>query len=238
MAEATPERILFLLKTRAPLGAASLARELGITAMGVRQHLARLAAAGLVQHADERAAVGRPKRSWRLTAQGHARFPDSHAQVTVELIGAVRAVFGEKGLDRLIATRERETLERYRRALEPVRSPAARLRRLAKLRSVEGYMAECRSEGDGAFLLIENHCPICAAAQSCQGFCRSELALFRAVLPDLAVERTDHLLAGARRCAYRISAAPRTPKESTRRRPARRRGRRSASAAPSPAAGS
>ena len=205
MAEATPDRILFLLKTRAPLGAAAMARTLGITAMGVRQHLARLADEGLVQHADERASVGRPKRSWRLTASGHARFPDSHAQVTVELIGAARAIFGEKGLDRLIATRERETLERYRRALTSARSPAARLRRLARLRREEGYMAECRSEGGGTFLLIENHCPICVAAQSCQGFCRSELAIFRALLPGLAVERTDHLLAGARRCAYRIT---------------------------------
>jgi predicted ArsR family transcriptional regulator len=34
------------------------------------------------------------------------------------------------------------------------------------------------------------------------------LSLFRAVLGDKAqVERTDHILAGARRCAYRITAA-------------------------------
>ena len=58
------------------------------------------------------------------------------------------------------------------------------------------------------WVLVEAHCPICAAAQSCQGFCRSELALFRRCLgPELQVERTEHLLAGARRCAYRISAA-------------------------------
>jgi len=38
-----------------------------------------------------------------------------------------------------------------------------------------------------------------------QGLCRSELALFRAVLgPGVEVERTEHILAGARRCAYRI----------------------------------
>jgi predicted ArsR family transcriptional regulator len=53
---------------------------------------------------------------------------------------------------------------------------------------------------------MENHCPICAAATLCQSFCRSELEIFQDVLgPGARVERTDHILAGARRCAYRIS---------------------------------
>ncbi len=62
-----------------------------------------------------------------------------------------------------------------------------------------------RAKGDsGALTLVENHCPICAAAQTCQGLCRDELALFQALLPDAEVERSEHLLSGARRCAYRV----------------------------------
>jgi predicted ArsR family transcriptional regulator len=205
--KSTGERILFLLKTRAPLTAAALARRLGMTAMGVRLHLTRLAAEGLVAHRDERQSVGRPKRHWRLAAKGHARFPDNHAEVTVELIGAVKKLFGEDGVDRLIAERERQTLERYRRDLAGAPGLAARLRRLVRLRSAEGYMAECRSGPNNGFLLAENHCPICAAARVCQGFCRAELEIFRAVLPECDVERVDHVLAGARRCAYRITPA-------------------------------
>lgn len=53
-------------------------------------------------------------------------------------------------------------------------------------------------------MLVENHCPICAAATACAGFCRSELETFRAVL-SAEVERSEHILAGARRCAYRIT---------------------------------
>ena len=69
-------------------------------------------------------------------------------------------------------------------------------------------MAEVRGEGRGRWLLVENHCPICAAARACQGFCRSELSVLQALLPDCAIERVDHVLAGARRCAYRISPTP------------------------------
>jgi predicted ArsR family transcriptional regulator len=77
---------------------------------------------------------------------------------------------------------------------------------LAEIRREQGYMAECTKMPDGSILLAENHCPICVAASTCQGLCREELSMFRALLGDKArVERTDHILAGARRCAYRIT---------------------------------
>ena len=214
MQEHNADRILFLLKTRGPATAASLAKALRITPMGVRQHLSRLVESGLVSHRDERRGVGRPRRHWLLTEKAAARFPDSHAQMTVEILGAARAVFGARGLDRLIRQRERETLARYQAALRGAGSIAERVRRLAALRSEEGYMAECVAKPDGSLLLVENHCPVCAAAQACQGLCRSELDIFRAVLGGATVERTDHILAGARRCAYRI--APRRAAERAR----------------------
>ena len=216
MSESTAERILFLLKTRAPLTASDLARDLGITAMGVRQHLARLEDDGLVAFVDERKSVGRPKRHWRLTQKAEARFPDSHAQVAVELIGGVDRLFGSEGLDRLIALREAEMLLRYHRELHIAGTLAKRVKRLAELRNAEGYMAEVERERDGSYLLVENHCPICAAAKACQGFCRSELSMFRALLAGCTVERIDHILAGARRCAYRITPGARSSRPASR----------------------
>jgi len=200
------ERLLYLLKSRGPQATAAVARHLGITAVGARKHLQNLEARGLVRYEDRRQAVGRPKRSWSLTEQGHGRFPDAHADLTLELLRAVRGLYGAAGLERLISQRERDTLAAYRAAMQGADGLAERVRRLAALRRREGYMAEWRRTADGGFLLAENHCPICAAATECQGFCRSELEIFRAVLGKAAtVERTDHILAGARRCAYRIT---------------------------------
>jgi predicted ArsR family transcriptional regulator len=207
MSDRTTDRILLLLKTRGPSTAAVLARNLKLTPMGVRQHLSRLAADGLVAHFDERRTVGRPKRHWQLTPAAETRFPDSHAQMTVEILGAVRTAFGEEGLDRLIHQREHDMLAKYKSALADAGGLGQRLRRLAKLRSEEGYMAECVAEGDGGYILIENHCPVCAAARACQNLCRSELTIFSTLLADCRVERIDHILAGARRCAYRVTPA-------------------------------
>ena len=116
-------------------------------------------------------------------------------------------VFGERGLETLIAHRERAGIADYRKAVGTEGSLRQRLTALARIRSREGYMASVVKDA-GGFLLIENHCPICAAAAACQGLCRSELAVFRAVLgSDVVVDRVDHILAGARRCAYRVMPA-------------------------------
>jgi predicted ArsR family transcriptional regulator len=199
------EELLLLLKTAGPLTVGELAGRLRLAPQGLRRRLEDLAEADQVQATTERAGVGRPRKRWRLAPGGEARFPDAHDAVAVELIEGIRATLGETALDRVIALRERTQRDRYATALAGQRSLAAKLRRLAELRSAEGYMAEVRDADDGSRLLIEHHCPICAAAKACQGFCRSELAIFRAALgKGVSVEREQHLLQGDQRCVYRV----------------------------------
>ena len=177
-----------------------------MTVAGARQHLLKLEAQSLVESEDRREGRGRPRKYWRLTREGHGRFPDRHSDLTLDLLRSLRDVFGNQGVDRLIEHREAASIADYRKLVGKQGSLRQKLAALAKIRSREGYMASVTEEGGGSFLLIENHCPICAAAATCQGLCRSELAVFRAVLgTDVTVERIDHILAGARRCAYRIS---------------------------------
>jgi predicted ArsR family transcriptional regulator len=202
------DRVLFHLKTKGPQTAAELARRLDVTPMAVRQHLASLSAEGLVASADERRKVGRPARLWTLTPAAAGRFPDSHSELTVDLLKAVRTTFGEEGLERLVTERGRQQRSAYAARLPGGEaSVEARVAALASLRHDEGYMAEWQRDGEGSWLLVEHHCPVCAAAVACQGLCRDELAMFRDLLGDaVSVTRSEHLLSGARRCAYRIEA--------------------------------
>lgn len=200
------DRILYILKTQGPRSAQRLAEQLGLTSMGARKQLENLSAEALVEGFDIRSGVGRPARHWRLTAAGHGRFPDRHEDVTLQLIEGVRELFGEAGLEKLITQREQKSETVYRAHLQGHTDLAARVQALAALRAQEGYMAEALADGED-WLLIEHHCPICAAATACQNFCRSELALFQRCLGETAsVQRAEHLLAGARRCVYRITA--------------------------------
>ena len=207
----TPDRLLYQLKSRGPQPAATLAGACAITPMGAHKQLQSLQAQGLVSAHDEADGPGRPKRMWTLTAAGHARFPDRHGELAVQLIRQAAAVLGPDAVDRLIAAREEEQQSGYDAALSGLATVGARVRRLAELRSGEGYMARAEKHGK-AWLLVEDHCPICAAAATCQGLCRSELQIFARCLGDgVQVERVEHVLAGGRRCAYRISPARQLP---------------------------
>ena len=209
---APADRLLFLLKTRGPQTAADLGTRLQITPEAARQQLLRLSDEGMVRAKSEVRGVGRPVQVYQLTPAAQRRFPDTHAELTAQLIGEIREVLGGDALEKLIRARETGTRKRYEALLSGEQSLARKIARLADIRNKEGYMATWEKEEGDSYLLVENHCPICAAASACTGFCRSEQTIFEHVLGrDVRVERVEHLLAGARRCAYRITA--RQPKK-------------------------
>jgi predicted ArsR family transcriptional regulator len=194
------------LKTRGPQSVKILAKQLDMTTMGVRQHLTSLAEKSCVdQTQEEKQTRGRPVHLWRLTKRGHQQFPDAHSQITLELIDVLRKNFGDSTLNAVINHRNEKVKKGYESHLKATGGDLqAKINTLANLRNEEGYLAEVRLVPDG-WMLIENHCPIFAAAESCQQFCQSELETFQELFADTAeVHRVDHVLTGARRCAFKI----------------------------------
>lgn len=204
----TRRAILNLLKQNGPTDSKALAIKLGLTTMAVRQHLYALREERMVDYQEEARPLGRPAKIWKLTADANRIFPDAHAELNLNLIEAISETFGENGFKQLIQFRKKKQIESYQSKITALPSLKQRLHALAKARTEEGYMAEVESQRDHTFLLIENHCPICSAAQACTGLCSSELEVFRAVLgPEVQIERVEHILTGARRCAYRVGLA-------------------------------
>ncbi|VTP91516.1 helix-turn-helix transcriptional regulator [Sphingobacterium daejeonense] len=206
MKKSAADRILMILKMRGEISVAVLATELGITKEGVRLHLLKLAEDDLVKTNFKSEGVGRPLAYYSLSVKGLSKFPDTHAQITVELLQSVKKLLGDNALDLLISERENQVYGRYEKEIKSAQTIEERLERLSQIRSKEGYMAEWKKEKCGEYFLIENHCPICAAATECQGFCRSELKNFKQLIGSkFEVERVQHIVSGGQRCMYRIT---------------------------------
>src|SRR5262245_55073795 len=126
-----PERLLFLLKTRGPRTAAELGAILEITPEAARQQLLRLSDENLVQAKSEVRGVGRPAQVFHLTAAAQKRFPDTHAELTAQLISEIKEALGEDAMEKLLRVREIRTRKRYAALLAGERSLATKVARLA-----------------------------------------------------------------------------------------------------------
>jgi predicted ArsR family transcriptional regulator len=195
-----------MLKTEGALDAASLATRIGVSPMAIRQHLYVLQDEKMVMAKERPVPLGRPAKFWELTRNADRLFPDAYAELSVSLIDSLNDAFGADGLQKILEIRTARQRASYSARISSTMPLRKKLQKLAEIRTEEGYMAEIQSEAPGRYLFIENHCPICAAASSCTGLCANELALFQSILqPGVVVARVEHILAGGRRCAYRIS---------------------------------
>jgi predicted ArsR family transcriptional regulator len=201
---ATRAAVLDLLKRNGELCASTLGPMLGVTPMAARLQLYALEEEGLVAARSEPAGRGRPLKYWSLTEASARVFPDAHQALAVEMIKSVEDLFGAEGLAKFVKKHGQMQRASYGEKLATAKTLGERVKRLADARSAEGYMAEAQKDGRD-WLLIENHCPICSAARACTGLCAGELKVFSDVLgKDVSVTREEHILSGARRCAYRV----------------------------------
>ena len=202
----TTDKILAIIKRQGPQTTKMLADSLGITTMGARQHLQSLEKNNLLDAYDVKVKVGRPNRYWQLSTQGHALFLDSHNDLSVQIIESIIDNFGTEGLNKVVKQREEKTYQNYKKEMEQCSTLKEKLTIISALRENDGYMTELSELSETEFLFVENHCPICQAATACQSLCLSELMVFQRLLgKEYQVEREEHIIAGQRRCAYRIS---------------------------------
>ena len=153
----------------------TLAGQLDISAMAVRQHLYALRTANAGEPTEEPRPSAAQSKCGVPTPAAESAFPDAHAGLTVNLLNAARTDLRRR---RRPAPSHpmRQTADCGLPLTHPRRAPLqARLEALISIRNEEGFMAEAQRQRDGSFLLIENHCPISAAANVCPKLCEAEM---------------------------------------------------------------
>ena len=200
--------VLYAVRRRGEATAEQVAEQLGMTASGARQHLTALVDAGLVE--TEELAAAAPRRGRRTllystTAAADGYFPKAYGELTNELLGYV-ADSDRALLDELFARRREARVANARARLGRKRTLAAKVAELTHILDEDGYLASWEQVERGVFRIVEHNCAIWAVAERYGQACTSELEFIRTVLEGADVERVQHMIAGARRCAYEVTS--------------------------------
>lgn len=194
--------VLYAVRRRGEASVEEVARTLAMTDSGARQHLLALADLGLVVARDQPAeSRGRPRRVYRVTEAAEHVFPRAYGELANELL----AYLDQDSEAGLFDQRRDQRIRRARARLDGL-GLDDRVAELTRILDEDGYMATCHRTEEG-WAIVEHNCAIAAVAVAHPGACRSELEFIRAVLPDAEVERTDHMVAGATQCGYRVTPA-------------------------------
>src|SRR4029450_4842351 len=115
-----------------------------------------------------------------------------------ELLGSL-ADEDPEPVDRLFARRREARISGAQERLAGKATPREQVAELTQILDEDGYLASWEEAGEGEFLIVEHNCAIWAVASRYGQACASELAFIQTVLPGATVERTQHLIEGARR---------------------------------------
>jgi DeoR family suf operon transcriptional repressor len=195
-------QILHAIKRSQPVTAKDLSTTFGVSANAVRRHLKELELDGSIHYGREQRGMGAPVFVYHLTTKGEALFPNRYEDALKGLLQHIEERAGRGEISRLFVEQFRGRAERLKTELtdQPVE---VRLKRLVRMLSEEGYMAEWDSR-DGAIRLAEHNCAIRAVAERYPEVCAAERKFLTEVLAA-QVERRTHITEGSNACEYAIT---------------------------------
>ncbi|MCI4366348.1 MAG: ArsR family transcriptional regulator [Thermoplasmata archaeon] len=156
--EGTRGRILDALAT-APRTARDLAKSLGIQESAARGHLERLEDRGLVVPTFRREGVGRPRKRYLLTPEGHELFPRKYELLLDSVMEELIDRQGEGFVAALFAEAARRMAQQILRTLPKEGSgPEARAHALADALNQLGFRCSVEARLDGSLKIVRSNC--------------------------------------------------------------------------------
>ncbi|MCE1178666.1 MAG: helix-turn-helix domain-containing protein [Micrococcales bacterium] len=206
----TRERIVRAITERGPITAATLAKDLGLTAAAVRRHLDNLHDSGAIEPHEAPAGHrgrGRPARAYVVSETGHSALASDYDRLASAALRFLAESAGPDAVERFAASRIAAMEQRYAADLaEAGTDPQARAEALVAALTRDGYAASARPVGDPArptpltgIQLCQGHCPVQHVAAEFPQFCEAETEAFSRLL-GVHVQRLATLAHGDHVC--------------------------------------
>ena len=183
MNDSSDRPLLDLIRRQGPLTVAEMGEALGVTPTAIRNRLTRLVGSGMVERRSESGSRGRPRHTYRASAEAHKRLGQNYADLAVALWGELMQAVEDRKLRRLLFGRVTERLaDQYR---EQVRGDGwqGRMVQLGTILHDQGIEAEVTLGAGGMLPVLRQHsCPYFALAEVDRTVCAMERKMFEKVL--------------------------------------------------------
>ena len=174
---------------------------------GARQHLTALVDDGLAEATElprPAGQRGRPQLAYTVTDKADGLFPKAYGELTNELLGYVADA--DAGLVDTLFERRRD--ERIRNATERLAPNAARLKakvaELTRILDDDGYLATCEEIGPAGSASSSTTARSGRSPSATGRRARARSTSSAPCCRARAVERVQHMVAGAPHCAYEV----------------------------------
>ncbi|HVE15767.1 MAG TPA: winged helix-turn-helix transcriptional regulator [Chthoniobacterales bacterium] len=193
--------VLQELKRSNGLPVKELAKRLGMSYMGVKQHCLELQRGGYLDTWRNPKPVGRPEMLYRLTRKSHELFPVQAHEMLLQVLSAAKQLYGPTAPAKLLFLHFREKAEGYRSRLKG-ETVEERVKWFARLRDREGCLTEL-SPGP-PLCIVERHSPIADLFSTFPEAGAMERELFERVL-ETKVRRVAKETGGLYECVFEIA---------------------------------
>lgn len=173
-------QILLCLKKSAGMTVNQLANTLGLSSMGVRQHLAILGRDNMVGYDWERRDRGRPRYVYKITEAADKLFTKHYLLTSIEILDAIHDLYGPEAVEQVFRKRMENRIEEYSSRVNG-ENLAEKVIELTRIRDEQGYLSEFEETKD-FFMLKEYSCPNVQISNKYPQVCEYELELLRRLL--------------------------------------------------------
>lgn len=183
-------KVIEELKVSGGLPVSELSRRLGTSYMGMKDQCDRLVKMGYLERWRlPRQEVGRPEIMYRLAPKAEAIFPQAGVSLSLDLLEAARALFGDTAPERLLLQYFGQLREQWRPKLSKAKSLVERATLLSALREKEGCFGRCKYDPAKGFRIEEYHHPLQAVFAVYPNAINLELRMMEELLASRVTRR-------------------------------------------------
>ena len=195
----------FLLDQQDGATLEELATHLGITKTAAKEHILKIETLGLLTFKDSKGLVGRPRRRYLLSNEGHESFPRQYSWLSTVLLELLAQDLGPAEVRRIMGALANKVSKPMMQRFENTNSTPERLAEITKALNELGYRASLKQSDLRKGAIIEaTNCVYHSVAKDHPDLCRFDVKFIENATGGMNVKLESCIARGASVCRFCI----------------------------------